>query len=1108
MDQIPHCALCAGKFRNHGGTHPPPGPVHWTTLARSVHGSDGLDEATVPQITGLGFVTQDRVAARMGYQTSYADATGEAAIRPQDLLFPLQGLRHFSIHEFCWHFLLCRIKAESGNEPDPRRIASLLFHVLHSLPWARNGALVPDHGYFGALNLRQTVEGISDLMADPDQPVPILEVGRSLVELGEDFVSPNMVQHYNPSSNCGHFERFPDELIAHIFTLLPSQDVCSLRLSCPRLAALAAPSNLPQNFWASRFLHNREMGFLSFWNNSSDMRHRNWMAAYHDCKSTLEDSAAKGLHNRRRIWHCLEDFSTIVRAMLQINDSPSPSLNQIARVFPFGERVSCPELPNNFNSQEPFGQHISLGTRLRKEFLVFLDSDNDSDTTLIEISSISLVCGEFISGIRLSVQEEDDPPSVISQCGWISPSNLTSITIEPGDEILSIDVFISTSGIHCLKFFIEKDDGQTFVHSAGNARYPAGLVATTRLVPQSTIEGFVIGFDLYKAVSIQLVETPGLRQDDPKLPVLWSPQIPSMLGPDESGQPSLPPSFTINLHIPLGGPDDSRLSSLRSITAYFYGRRGIYGLELAYMEGDSVLYGTKETRGPGGERQNCVAQTFSIDGPNDERIMLLSPGFLQSNTAVVGNIQVWTNLGRHYTFGAFNVPEVRYGEVIQNRGPIRALLVAVQPSTLVSIAITPGSGFYARPDMVHACPWMQQTEGPCCTTASLKHIRCIRISMGTGCGSSRSKNHISGLWIEYEGALRDVVVGQWMEERTSFQLNPDEEVLEIAVWNTMDVQLSRSIERFGKVVGIAFTTTQGKFELRLPQHAGVAQTYIRYHATTFEDLDSMTWVFCESMDDIQVRMKASALLSPKMLVMAHSTRVERPLDLAEGVTRFYLHPPSPTFDPAVAHYVEAAMRYDFTRETFFFQNADENKSLSGVKRVDFSANWHGNLTGIAFHYYNRRSIRQGTISDNQFSIHLDRHRGEAFSVLVVFSMLGHGKGLQVRQLFPPSQDKSSETIALTHIRFQIQTTLGRRTTVVSHNIPIRSVAVFSLLPDVQLPSAESLGCRQEQVTYYEFPNVGPGTDRCVGIWAVSRSHRPASAIEDVVDVMSFMAHEL
>ncbi|CAH0046324.1 unnamed protein product [Clonostachys solani] len=1095
VDQLPHCALCGGKFRNHHGVHPPPGPLHWTTLARSVHGPDGSNEDTVPQITGLGYFTQHRVAARLDYDVGYADASGEGEVQLQDLLFRIDNVRNFSIHEFCWQFLLRRIKTERGSEPDPRRVGCLLFHVLHSLPWARNGALVPDHGYFGALNLLQTVEGTADLTADPDQPMPVLEVGRSSIELGEGFVSPNMLQQANTSSNCGIFENFPDELIAQIFTLLPSKDVCSLRLSCPRLAALAAPSNLPQKFWASRFLPDREMGFLSLPANSSGIRHRNWMEAYHQCKSSIEDeSTVKAFQNRRRIWHCLEDFSTILSALLDVDLSPWEILNQISPFCHLGKRVSCPELPDHFNPLEPFGQHIALGTRLRNEFVVFLENESHSDSTLIEISSISLVRGKYISGIRVSVQSADGQSSVTGQCGSIGSSNLTSITIEPGDAISSIDVFLSASGIHCLKFVITRHDGQTCVHSAGNARYSAGLVATTNLVPQSAIIGFVVGFDIYKAVSIQLIEEAYIPRSNSKSPVLWSPQTPSKLGPEKSGQPSLPPSFTINLHIPLGGSDGSRLSSLRSVTAYFHGRMGIYGLELAYVEGDSVLYGTKETKGPKGNSISCVAQTFVIDGPNSERIMLLSQGSLLGNTPVVGNIQVWTNFGRNYTFGAFNGPSIRYGEVMQGRGPIQSLMVEVQlaitnsdanqspewrfmristehfeqPYTSANVVIRPGSSLPATPAMVHACSWMQQREGCCCTTASLKWIRRIRISMGTDTGSSRSKNHISGLWIEYEGDRSDVVVGQWMEERTCFQLNPGERILEVAVWNTMD--------RFGKVVGIAFTTTQNKFELRLPQHTGVPQTYLRYNSTIFEDLDSITWVFCESMDDIQVRMKASSLLSIKMLVMAHSTRIERPLDLAEGITRLYLYPPNPTFDPTVAHHVEAAMRHEFIRETFFFQNADENRSLSAVKRIDISSNRHGAWTGLSFHYYNRRSTRQGISNAHLCSLQLDRSRGEKFSLLMVFSMLGHGKGLG------------------------IQTTLGRTARAVPRNIPIVSVAIFALLPIVQLPSAESLGCRQDQVQYHTFPDVGPGnyiTDKCAGIWVVSRSHRSASEIEDV-----------
>ncbi|KAK7212405.1 hypothetical protein V2G26_019583 [Clonostachys chloroleuca] len=1074
MDLIPHCALCAGKFRNHHGEHPPPGPLHWTTVARSVHGPDGREEDTVPQVTGLGYVTRHRVAARLDYDTGYADAVGEEEFQLQHLLFPIDKVRNFNIHEHCWQSLLCRIKTETGSEPDPRRVGVLLFHVLHSLPWARHGALVPDHGFFGALNLLQTARGTSDLMEDPDLGItPVLEVSRgftrpsleSMMEAVEDMVSADMPQQPNTPSSCGTFEKFPDELIVQVFTLLPSKDVCSLRLSCPRLAALSAPKNLPQEFWATRFLPDREMGFLSFPTSFSAIRHRNWMEVYQLCKLIInDDRTAMGFKNRRRIWHCLEDFSTILSALLQVNLPPWEVVNQLSPFGHLGRRVSCPELPDHYDTPEPFGQYITLGTRLRNEFVVFLENEGHSDSILIEISSISLVRSTYVSGIRVSVQSADGQSSVTGQCGCISSSNLTSITIGPGDSISSIDVFISDSGIHCLKFFITRHDGQTCAYSAGIARYP-GLVATTKLVPQSAAIGFVVGFDLYKAVSIQLIEEAYIPRPISKAPVLWSPQVPSKLEPNKDGQPSLPPAFTVNLHIPLGGPDGSRLSSLRSVTAYFHGRTGIFGLELAYAEGDSLLYGTKETKGQRGESTSCVAQTFVIDGPNSERIMLLSQGSMLSDTPVVGNIQVWTNFGRHYTFGASNGYSVKYGEVMQGRGPIESLMVEVkspewrfmsistehfgQPYTSTNIVIRPGSSLPATPAMVHACSWMQQREGCCCTTACLKRIRRIRVSMGTESGSSRSKNHISGLWIEYEGGRGDVVVGQWVEERTCFQLNPGERILEVAVWTTMDVELSRSIERFGKVVGITFTTTQNKFELRLPQHSGVPQSYLRYHSTVFEDLDSITWVFCEAMDDVQVRMKASPFLSTKMLVLSHATRTERPLDLAEGITRLYLSPPSPTFDASLAHHVEAAMRHEFNRETFFFMNADESKRLSSVGRIDISSDRSGNWTGLAFHYRNRQSTRHGILNGNQFSMQLDSLRGETFAVLVVFNMLGHGKG------------------------FGIQTTLGRTARAVPRQVPILSAAVFALLPDVQFPSAEALGCRQDQVQYHGFPEQGP-----------------------------------
>lgn len=128
-------------------------------------------------------------------------------------------------------------------------------------------------------------------------------------------------------------------------------------------------------------------------------------------------------------------------------------------------------------------------------------------------------------------------------------------------------------------------------------------------------------------------------------------------------------------------------------------------------------------------------------------------------------------------------------------------------------------------------------EGSCFTTASLERVKRMRISTGA-VKCSRSKDHVSGLWIEYDGGKGDVIAGQWIDKHTCFQLESRERLLEIAVWGTTEVKFSSSAERFGKITGIAFTTSRKTFELRLAQPGRVEQTCVRYRATPFEDLVS------------------------------------------------------------------------------------------------------------------------------------------------------------------------------------------------------------------------------------------------------------------------------
>lgn len=149
------------------------------------------------------------------------------------------------------------------------------------------------------------------------------------------------------------------------------------------------------------------------------------------------------------------------------------------------------------------------------------------------------------------------------------------------------------------------------------------------------------------------------------------------------------------------------------------------------------------------------------------------------------------------------------------------------------------------------------------------------------------------------------------------------------------------------------------------------------------------------MDDIQVRLKPNSLLSESTLVLGHASRTMRSLDLAEGNTRFYYNPPDPEFDGELARPIEAALRFHYFRETFFFQEADERRNPVRLAKIDLSADAHGKCTGIAFHYSDNRVIRQGTASEFTNSISMAVERDEKLSILLVFNIPSGGKGLEV-----------------------------------------------------------------------------------------------------------------
>ncbi|CAG9996174.1 unnamed protein product, partial [Clonostachys byssicola] len=573
-------------------------------------------------------------------------------------------MRTFHFHDACFNLLLTQIAGISQHPPDPMRTALLLFYIFDSTPWVRDCDLIPESNYHGAISMRRSEEGRQLLYSYPEKSFPPIEVSKfSLKEHGLDVASSSAVKPSGPLSHTDPFYKLPDEIIHDILVHLPSEDLCSARLASRQLRFLGAIGNLAQSFWASRFASNREMGYVPTVV-TSPWATQFWCEGYF-CMQNLERVAGPNeIRNRRRIWRCLSDLSTILIPLLNSGDD-----NQVdTRTLPLNQgltqRVSSPELPRLSDRENP-KKTVHLGVRLRNEHNMFFREEGNDARVQMEFSSIVLSSAEYISGCRVSVQHADDRARDVQKAGVIITSTMASIFLDPGDEISYVDVYISTSGIHCLKFLIAKPNGEIRIHNVGRPRRRHGIIAIKRLTPESTIVGLRFGFDMYKAVAIQLIED--TKQDLEVSPVaLWSPIIPPDESQDLTALPIPTPHenaiFPVNLYMPFGCADGSRLSSLRSITAFVHGTDGIYGLRFTYSTGEPVMYGNREFMKPDGNLFSCVEQTLLVDGKNGERVVQFAPGGKLGRQNLVENIMARTNFNQFYVFGPFDGSEPKCDE--------------------------------------------------------------------------------------------------------------------------------------------------------------------------------------------------------------------------------------------------------------------------------------------------------------------------------------------------------------------------------------------------------------------------------------------------------------
>lgn len=94
------------------------------------------------------------------------------------------------------------------------------------------------------------------------------------------------------------------------------------------------------------------------------------------------------------------------------------------------------------------------------------------------------------------------------------------------------------------------------------------------------------------------------------------------------------------------------------------------------------------------------------------------------------------------------------------------------------------------------------------TFADLHGVQRILFSKGDD-GRPRGSNEISGLWIEYYGSRRPVIIGQWIAEGSSLTFEQGERITGITLLVTKDTMTYRDRYHLGRVVQVSiFTSTR------------------------------------------------------------------------------------------------------------------------------------------------------------------------------------------------------------------------------------------------------------------------------------------------------------
>ncbi|RBR16546.1 uncharacterized protein FIESC28_06955 [Fusarium coffeatum] len=477
------CVICGGGFAYHN----PDSNPSWAAVLRIARCRPGDSKVT---ITGRGYKDEYGFFVPTDPDCSVPNESSEAELERHRRVSVTRELSETQIlvfHEFCWSMLLDHMSLSVTIGYEKNSIAQALYDLMLDLPRGE-----PWGAYFGDFCFGKQPTEDDYLKADPNKEFTFTIHGRSTLPYPTDQIP------VSTQSRPDRFSQLPIEITYHMVSFLDLPSLCNFRLSSKFIASLCSQYRLPQEFWESRFAAEHEMGFLPLVSSSLPAA-PDWRQLYFDLKEDLRSpSQIRHLRRRRRIWNCVRDLRQLLTMLLQQDQN-------IRDVHSVREDPSLHELVATRKAQ------ALLQIPSTRKSLQYVNLDPQywgADMIRLSISTITNNSTEYICGFRVRIEDGTDIGEVVSLAGHIAPATETHISFKPSDDLLHVRVTVSSGGLLGLEFQTRHMQDHMIWKSTGQLR---GLPFYSDIISldaraNSRVTGILVGFDLFKATSVQLVE--------------------------------------------------------------------------------------------------------------------------------------------------------------------------------------------------------------------------------------------------------------------------------------------------------------------------------------------------------------------------------------------------------------------------------------------------------------------------------------------------------------------------------------------------------------------------------------------------------------------------